>query len=89
MIQVLKSGVVHKKSQGTFNISWEERFLVLCNCGLLYFKRGEDQPKKFKSLNNFIVTGLTSDEEKKQGKSNMFKVAFNKVYVKKDMLISA
>jgi len=65
MIQVLKSGIVTKKSEGTFNISWEERFLVLCNCGLLYFKRGEDQPKKFKSLNNFIVTGLDDKEEAK------------------------
>ena len=54
MIQLLKSGVVWKKSDGMFN-KWEERFLVLTNCGLLYFKKGHDQPQKFKLLNNFIV----------------------------------
>lgn len=39
MIQIKKSGVISKKSEGMFN-SWEERFLVLTNCGLLYFKSG-------------------------------------------------
>ena len=43
LIQVLKTGVVFKKSEGKFH-KWEERFFLLCDCGLLYFKRGNDQP---------------------------------------------
>jgi hypothetical protein len=41
MIQIKKSGVVWKKSDGVFN-KWEERFLVLTDCGLLYFKKGTE-----------------------------------------------
>ena len=43
LIQLLKSGVIWKKSDGAFN-KWEERFLMLTNCGLLYFKKGSNQP---------------------------------------------
>ena len=87
MVLPLKTGIVHKKSEGAF-VSWEERFLVLANCGLLYFKKGEDQPKKFKSLNNFIVKALTPEEEAKLSKKNVLRVSFNKIHVKKDMLIA-
>jgi len=87
MVLPLKTGIVQKKSEGAF-VSWEERFLVLANCGLLYFKKGEDQPKKFKSLNNFIVKALTPEEERKVSKKNVLRVSFNKIHVKKDMLIA-
>jgi len=50
LIQLLKSGIIWKKSDGAFN-KWEERFLLLSNCGLLYFKSGHAQPQKFKLLN--------------------------------------
>ena len=42
MIQLLKSGVVYKKSEssGMFGGGWEERFMCLTNCGLLYFAKG-------------------------------------------------
>lgn len=58
LIQLLRTGPVFKKSDGMMN-SWEQRFLMITNCGLLYFKKGNDQPQKFKSLNNFIIQVLT------------------------------
>ena len=89
MIQLLKSGVVQKKSesQSMFGGGWEERFMCLTNCGLLYFAKGQDQPKKFKPLNNFIFKPLTDEEEKSLGRSNVLKLIFNKKLVKQDMLI--
>ena len=63
MILTLKTGIVLKKSEGGWvKHGWEERFLVLSNCGLMYFKREEEQPQKFKSLNNFIVESLSNEE---------------------------
>lgn len=64
LIQLLKTGVVLKKSDGTRFSKWEERFMMLTNCGLLYFKKGQEQPQKFKLLNNFIVRILTEEEQK-------------------------
>ena len=61
--------------------------MCLTNCGLLYFAKGQDQPKKFKALNNFIFKPLTEDEEKSLGRSNVLKLIFNKKLVKQDMLI--
>lgn len=89
MIQLLKTGVVYKKSEssGLFGGGWEERFMCLTNCGLLYFAKGQDQPKKFKALNNFIFKPLTDEEEKSLGKQNVLKLIFNKKLVKQDMLI--
>jgi len=57
---------------------WEERFLILCNCGLLYFKKGHGQPQKFKLLNNFMVVPLGPQEEAKQKKQFLFKINFSK-----------
>ena len=41
MIDTIRTGIVLKKSDGNWG-GWDERFLVLCNCGLLYFKKNED-----------------------------------------------
>lgn len=83
MIQIKKSGVIWKKSEGMFN-QWEERFLVLTNCGLLYFKKGSEQPQKFKLLNNFLIEGLSNQECKTHKKDYILKIKFNKNHVKKD-----
>ena len=40
LVLLAKSGTVYKKSEGATFAKWEERFLLLTNCGLLYFKRG-------------------------------------------------
>ena len=40
MAMVYQAGNVFKRSEGVLN-RWEERFLVLTNCGLLYFKKGD------------------------------------------------
>jgi hypothetical protein len=53
-VQLLKHGIIEKRSDGVFN-SWEERLLILTDAGLIYFKKGSDQPQKYKALNNFIV----------------------------------
>lgn len=87
LILLLKSGIVYKRSEGTFE-QWKERFLMLSNCGLLYFKKGAMQPAKYKLLNNFIVVPLTPEEEKKQSKKNVIRVKFNKTQVKRDLFIS-
>lgn len=87
MACVHKTGLIHKKSEGIYAV-WEERFLVLTNCGFLYFKQGVDQPKKFKPLNNFILESLTPEEEEKVGKPNCFRVRFSKSIAHKDNLIS-
>ena len=41
LIQLLRTGPVYKRSDGMYN-SWEQRFLMLTNCGILYFKKGND-----------------------------------------------
>jgi hypothetical protein len=40
LIQLLKSGIVYKKSERMAFGRWVERFLILTNCGLIYFKKG-------------------------------------------------
>ena len=90
MIQCLKTGIVQKKSDsgGMFGGGWEERFMCLTNCGLLYFARGQDQPKKFKALNNFIFKPLNDADEKRLGKKNILRLIFNKKLVKNDLFVS-
>ena len=57
---IRKVGVLEKKSDGFFG-SWQERFVVLTNAGLIYFKVGkmksEDDlvPQNFKPLNDFVL----------------------------------
>ena len=67
LIQCYKTGIVEKKSEGRFH-KWEERFLILTNCCILYFKKGMDQPQKFKALNKFKIISLNEAEEKTKGK---------------------
>jgi len=87
LIQLLKSGIIYKKSEGALQ-RWQERFMLLTNCGILYFKPNSLQPQKFKLLNNFIVKPLEEKEEKRQGRKFCFKISFNKLYTKRDLLIS-
>lgn len=61
---------------------------MLTNVCLLYFKKGEDQPRKFKVLNNFILVSMTPAEEKKLGRKNVIKIVFNKKLIAKDNYIA-
>lgn len=83
----LKTGIISKKSEGRFN-KWEERFLTLTNVCLLYFKKGEDHPRKFKALNNFVFVNLSEAEEKKKGRQHIILIKFNKNLVAKDQFIA-
>lgn len=87
LIQCLKTGVVEKKSEGRFH-KWEQRFMILTNCCLLYFKKGMDQPQKFKALNQFQIINLSEEEETQKGRPNIIKLVFNKRLVAKDMMIA-
>ena len=86
-IQCLKTGIIQKKSDGRFG-KWENRFLALTNVCLLYFKKGEEQPRKFKTLNNFKLVSLTEQEEKQQGRQFVIKIEFNKKLVAKNNFIA-
>ena len=88
LIQLLKTGVVFKKSDGGRFAKWEERFMMLTNCGLLYFKKGQEQPQRFKLLNNFIVRIPTEAETKQMKKQYVFRIIFNLKTVKKDLFVS-
>jgi len=83
----LKTGIIAKRSDGRFN-KWEDRFLALTNVGLLYFKKGDDQPRKFKTLNNFVFVNLTEAEEKKKGRQHIILIKFNKKNGAKDQFIA-
>lgn len=87
LIQCFKTGIVEKRSEGRF-AKWEQRFLVLTNCCILYFKKGLDQPQKFKALNSFQILSLNETEEKSKGRPHVIKLVFNKKLVAKDMLIA-
>ena len=57
---IRKVGTLTKKSEGFFG-NWQERFVVLTNAGLIYFKKdnmkkAEDLvPQNFKPLNDFVL----------------------------------
>jgi len=57
---IRKVGTMWKKSDGFFG-SWQQRFVVLSNAGLIYFKvekmKKEDdlQPQNFKPLHDFVL----------------------------------
>ena len=57
---IRKVGTLTKKSEGFFG-NWQERFVVLTNAGLIYFKKDnmrkeEDLvPQNFKPLNDFVL----------------------------------
>lgn len=60
----------------------------MTNICLLYFKKGEEQPRKFKILNNFILINVTEAEEKKLGRKHIIKIVFNKKLIAKDNYIA-
>ena len=57
---IRKVGTLWKKSEGFFG-NWQQRFVVLSNAGLIYFKvdkmkREDDlQPQNFKPLHDFVL----------------------------------
>ena len=57
---IRKVGSLEKKSDG-FLGSWQKRFVVLCNAGLIYFKADKMKkmddlvPQNFKPLNDFVL----------------------------------
>ena len=61
---------------------------MLTNVCLLYFKKGESQPRKFKILNNFIPEDVSNTDAKKLGKPHVIKMSFSKKLVAKDNYIA-
>jgi len=61
---IRKVGILEKKSDGFFG-SWQRRFTVLTNAGLVYFKvdvmkNKEDlKPQNFKPLTDFVLQSVT------------------------------
>lgn len=57
---IRKAGTLWKKSEGFFG-NWQQRFVVLSNAGLIYFKvdsmKKEDdlKPQNFKPLHDFVL----------------------------------
>lgn len=57
---IRKVGTLWKRGGGFFG-SWQQRFVVLTNAGLVYFKvdemkKEEDlEPQNFKPLNDFVI----------------------------------
>ena len=57
---IRKCGTLWKKSEGFFG-NWQQRYVVLCNAGLIYFKgekmKKEDDlsPQNFKPLSDFVL----------------------------------
>lgn len=58
---VRKSGVLQKRGETSWFGSWENRYVILTNAGLLYFEgkmiqsKGDLKPQNFKPLNDFVV----------------------------------
>lgn len=57
---IRKVGVLAKKQESAFFDSWDMRFVVLTNAGLLYFPKqfkseADLTPQNFKPLNDFVV----------------------------------
>jgi hypothetical protein len=59
---IRKVGVLVKKQESAFFDTWDTRFCVLTNAGLLYFpnekltKTEDLVPQNFKPLNDFVVS---------------------------------
>ncbi len=57
---IRKVGCLWKKSEGFFG-NWQQRFVVLSNAGLIYFKidvmnsKDDLTPQNFKPLNDFVL----------------------------------
>jgi len=66
--------------------SWDTRFCVLTNAGLLYFPNEKIEsssdlvPQNFKPLNDFVVVFVNPDEVK--GRKNCFRVIFSQDQLK-------
>jgi len=89
---IRKVGTLWKRGGGFFG-SWQQRFVVLTNAGLVYFKvdemkKEEDlEPQNFKPLNDFVIAEADMQEAKKQW---AFKVLFCKgTMLQKDLLLAA
>ena len=63
---IRKVGSLWKRGSGFFG-SWQQRFVVLTNAGLIYFKvdemkKEEDlEPQNFKPLNDFVISPATME----------------------------
>ena len=63
---IRKVGTLWKRGSGFFG-SWQQRFVVLTNAGLLYFRvdemrKEEDlEPQNFKPLNDFVIAEASMD----------------------------
>lgn len=61
---IRKVGILEKKSNGFFG-SWQRRFTVLTNAGLVYFKvdvmknKDDLQPQNFKPLTDFVLQSVS------------------------------
>jgi hypothetical protein len=79
---IRKVGVLSKKQESSFFDSWDNRFCVLTNAGLLYFSSDklssekDLQPQNFKPCNDFVVCRVKPQEVK--GKEHVFRVYFHK-----------
>lgn len=89
---IRKVGTLWKKSEGFFG-NWQQRFVVLSNAGLIYFKvdamtqKDDLAPQNFKPLNDFVIQEC---EESEVGRENCFRVIFCKTsIVKHPMLMAA
>lgn len=61
---IRKVGVLCKKQESAFFDTWDRRFCILTNAGILYFENEKLQseadlkPQNFKPLNDFVVARL-------------------------------
>lgn len=68
---VRKYGTLQKRQEGFFG-SWQPRFVVLTNAGLIYFKveemkkESDLEPQNFKPLHDFVVIEVSPTEAKKK-----------------------
>ena len=89
---IRKVGSVYKRG-GKLIATWQQRFVVVSNAGLVYFKvdemrKEEDlEPQNFKPLNDFAITEV---DEKSAGRAFAFKIVFCEgSIIQKDLLLAA
>merc|ERR1711893_247099 len=89
---IRKVGTLWKRGGKIMN-SWQQRFVVLTNAGLVYFKvdemrKEEDlEPQNFKPLNDFVILPC---KPKEVNKPFAFKILFCKgVLIQKDLILAA
>ena len=89
---IRKVGTLWKRGGKIMN-QWQQRFVVLTNAGLVYFKvdemrKEEDlEPQNFKPLNDFVIVPC---KPKEVNKPFAFKILFSKgVLIQKDLILAA